>query len=228
MRACWPPDAGMITRMNPNRLNESDWLAAGDPPAMLRFVRRRATDRKLRLFACACCRRVWDTLPDHECRAAVVAAERFADLEATRAEMAAAAARVTTWRPWQIPYRAAAAAWHAAADIPAGDAAHYAAYHSAEADEAPHEAVRLALGGLLKDVFGNPFRPVAFDPRWRSDPAVALASGMYSDRAFDCLPILADALEEAGCDHSDLLAHCRDYGPHVRGCWVIDQVLGRE
>jgi hypothetical protein len=81
---------------------------------------------------------------------------------------------------------------------------------------------------LLLCVFGNPFRPGAFDPAWRSETVVALASGIYAERAFDRLPILADALEEAGCDHPDVLAHCRQLdATHVRGCWVVDLVLGK-
>lgn len=81
---------------------------------------------------------------------------------------------------------------------------------------------------LLRCIFGNPFRPVAFAPHWRSETAVSLATGIYDERAFDRLPILADALEEAGCDNADVLAHCRSDGPHARGCWVVDGVLGRE
>jgi hypothetical protein len=83
-------------------------------------------------------------------------------------------------------------------------------------------------GWLVRDIFDNPFRPVAFDPAWRSEAAVSLATGIYADRAFDRMPILADALEEAGCDHPDVLAHCRGPGPHVRGCWVVDLVLGKQ
>ena len=74
------------------------------------------------------------------------------------------------------------------------------------------------LCDLVRCIFGNPFRPVAFDPRWRTETAVALATGIYAGRAFDRLPILADALEEAGCDNADVLSHCRGPGPHARGC----------
>ncbi|MEO2092077.1 MAG: hypothetical protein ABGY75_21700, partial [Gemmataceae bacterium] len=77
---------------------------------------------------------------------------------------------------------------------------------------------------LLRCIFGNPFQPVAFADSWRSETVVALAAGIYAERAFDRLPILADALEEAGCDHPDVLAHCRGPGPHARGCWVVDLV----
>jgi hypothetical protein len=68
---------------------------------------------------------------------------------------------------------------------------------------------------------------VTFDPAWRTSTAVALAEGMYTDRAFDRHPVLADALEDAGCDSADVLAHCRGDGLHVRGCWVVDLVLGK-
>ena len=83
------------------------------------------------------------------------------------------------------------------------------------------------MSSLLRDIFGNPFRPVAFDPAWRTEHTVGLALRMYDDRDFAAMPILADALEEAGCDSADILAHCREPGVHVRGCWVVDLVLGR-
>jgi hypothetical protein len=81
---------------------------------------------------------------------------------------------------------------------------------------------------LLRDIFGNPFRPVVFDPAWLTPTVVALTNGIYSERAFDRMPILADALEEAGCDNAEVLLHCRGDGPHVKGCWVVDAVLGKE
>ena len=86
---------------------------------------------------------------------------------------------------------------------------------------------RRAHAGLLRDVFGNPFRPVAFDPGWRTEPVIALARQMYDGRDFGPMPVLADALDDAGCDHPDILSHCRGPGPHVRGCWVVDLVLGK-
>ena len=82
---------------------------------------------------------------------------------------------------------------------------------------------------LARDIFGNPFRPVAFSPAWRTDTAVSLARGMYESREFSAMPILADALQDAGCDNDDILNHCRDAKQvHVRGCWVTDLVLGKE
>ncbi|MCE9568126.1 MAG: hypothetical protein K8U57_39490 [Planctomycetes bacterium] len=78
----------------------------------------------------------------------------------------------------------------------------------------------------MHDVFGNPFRPVTFSPEWRTSTAVAIASGMYESRDFSAMPILADALQDAGCDDPDILAHCRDEKQvHVRGCWLVALVL---
>ena len=63
---------------------------------------------------------------------------------------------------------------------------------------------------------------------WRTSTVVALAKGIYQDRAFDRMPILADALQDAGCTNEDILQHCRDPKQvHVRGCWVVDLVLGK-
>ena len=98
---------------------------------------------------------------------------------------------------------------------------------SARYSIAPSKPARVQATRLIRDIFGNPFRPVTFDPRWQSETVVALATGIYAERAFDRMPILADALEDAGCDHADILAHCRGDGPHVRGCWVVDLVLGK-
>jgi hypothetical protein len=81
---------------------------------------------------------------------------------------------------------------------------------------------------LLRCIFGNPFRVVSFDPRWRTEDVLGVARGIYEERAFDRLPLLADALMDAGCDDEQVLGHCRDEGPHARGCWVVDLVLGKE
>ncbi len=80
----------------------------------------------------------------------------------------------------------------------------------------------------MRDIFGNPFRPLTFAPAWRTDTTVTLARQMYEGREFSAMPILADALQDAGCDHPDVLGHCRGPGPHARGCWVVDLVLGKE
>jgi hypothetical protein len=81
---------------------------------------------------------------------------------------------------------------------------------------------------LVREIFGNPFRPVAFDPGWRTSDVMLLARGIYDERAFDRMPILADSLQEAGCDSDELLNHLRDpHAAHVRGCWALDLVLGK-
>ncbi len=85
------------------------------------------------------------------------------------------------------------------------------------------------VANLIRDIVGNPFRPVKFDAVWRTSTAVALAAQMYDSREFSAMPILADALQDAGCDNDDILNHCRDAtAAHVRGCWVVDLVLGKE
>jgi hypothetical protein len=93
-----------------------------------------------------------------------------------------------------------------------------------------HQHVESREGRLtdyVRELFGNPFRPVTFSPEWRTDTAVSLARQMYEARDFSAMPILADALQDAGCDNDDILDHCRGTDPHVRGCWVVDLVLGK-
>ncbi len=159
-------------------------------------------------------------------------AELFADGNATKKELkdaARAASRAAEdsdepdiWKRYRSE-RALIVAKQAASD---SRNVRFAAVNSA--DLAPHpKAERIQQSHLLRDIFGNPFRPIAVDPTWLTSTAVGLARGIYDDRAFDRLPILADALQDAGCENSDILAHCRGDGPHVRGCWVVDLVLGK-
>ncbi len=84
-----------------------------------------------------------------------------------------------------------------------------------------------AQADLLRCIAGSPYRPVACDPSWRTSTVVGLAAAIYADRAFDRLPVLADALEDAGCDCPDFLGHCRNHPEHARGCWVVDKILGK-
>ena len=82
---------------------------------------------------------------------------------------------------------------------------------------------------FARDIFGNPFRPLTFAKSWRTDTAATLAKQMYDARDFSAMPILADALQDAGCDNEGILAHCREpQQTHVRGCWVVDLVLGKK
>jgi hypothetical protein len=97
---------------------------------------------------------------------------------------------------------------------------------SAEAQAASAKQA-LVMRAVVWEVVGNPFRPVDFSPVWRTDTVLALATQMYESREFSAMPILADALQDAGCDNEDVLNHCREPGEHVRGCWVVDGVLGK-
>jgi len=87
--------------------------------------------------------------------------------------------------------------------------------------------LRDELARLIREIFGNPFHLVEFDPRWRTANAVDLARTIYGEKGFDRMPVVADALMDAGCAEESILDHCRAPGPHVRGCWVVDLLLGR-
>ncbi len=217
-------------------MTEEEWLRCDDPDTMLTFLQGRAGDRKLRLFACACCRQVWRYIRRSESRNAVAASEEFADGELTSIQLgwdAGRAAEAASLLAFEAGVSMRMAKWaerdaaQAAAAVPrnpvapARVAALARAVITATPDK-PHDQA-----GLLRDVFGNPFRPVPLDPAWLTSDVAALAAGIYEDRAFDRLPVLADALMDAGCDNGDILGHCRGSGPHVRGCWVIDLLLGK-
>ncbi len=94
-------------------------------------------------------------------------------------------------------------------------------------EDATARGERWAQAGLLRDLFADQFRPVVPHPAWFTSDVMAVAGAIYDGRAFDQMPILADALQDAGCDSDDVLNHCRGEGPHVRGCWVVDLVLGK-
>ncbi|WP_439623246.1 hypothetical protein [Gemmata sp.] len=225
------------------------WAASADPEIMLR-MRPAMTDRKRRLVLAACCRACWEDLSEWS-REAIVAAESWLDGPGSDRERAAAEARVDSglseyWRAGE-DLRAAmedttgevAAAglaalreryWRADRVQRVADVAQSVAA-TGYGPETLLDALRLvpAAAGtaLLRCVFCNPFRPVAFDAAWRTDTAVSLARHIYESRDFGAMPILADALQDAGCDSDDVLDHCRGAGPHVRGCWVVDLVLGK-
>lgn len=227
-------------------MTEHDWLAATDPGLILRFLwPRRPSERKRRLFEVACCHRVWDAITDPDCRAAVVVAERFADGLVTDTELEEAANRAdVVWVAEIDQLRNAGVPdddFGGALDPPLMSGVGYNVavpigyWGGAPAFEPPSRIIRTAATDparegesqavLLRDILGNPFRPVAVEPAWRTEAVVALARGIYDDRAFDRLPVLADALDDAGCTNADLLTHCRSPGPHVRGCWAIDLLL---
>ena len=226
-------------------MTEAEWLACDDPQRMLKFLRGKASDRKLRLFACACCRLIWHLLADERSRRAVEVAEQFAEGLANAEEREAAEVGADQARKDASEYsiseyltQAARAACCVVYPTENGQEAieHAGAILAACSLSARHGASDLggqvALRGmasyLLRDVFGNPFRPIGTDPGWLTSRVVEQARAIYEDRAFDKVPELADVLKAAGCHNTDILAHCRGPGPHVRGCWVVDLLLGKE
>jgi hypothetical protein len=224
-------------------MTEEQWLTCDDPHKMLKFLRRRASDRKLRLFACACCHRIWHLLEDVRSRAAVNIAERYAEGATGIAVLSAAAegaAGVHPSRNWargactELDRGYAAYAAYAAATPHARYAARQVASCSA-GNSAGERQVRCVL---LRDLFGNPFQPVTVSSAWltwHDGLVVRLAQAAYDNRTLpdgtldkDRLAVLADALEEAGCQDVQILGHLRSGGDHVRGCWVVDCLLGKE
>jgi hypothetical protein len=216
-------------------MTEAEWLACEDPRPMLEHLRGLASARKLRLFAVACCRSVWRVLADESSRKAVEVAERHADGGASDEELAAAqeAAAAGLWTRFKD---AAVRATNLGAGLSARmtllpvDRAFRLYIQPSDAEDGSNPAGRRALAGVVREVFGNPFRPVSVDPAWLAGDGGTvprLAHAVYGERAFDRLPDLADALESAGCPDQQLLAHCRGTGPHFRGCWAVDLLLGK-
>lgn len=265
-------------------MTEEEWLAAEHPNPLLTCLHDTASERKLRLFGCACCWRIEHLLSLPHFIQTVEVSESFADDRASDEERRAAHKVVNDHIYAQTPehgrlrfsdFAVAEAAEKWPVDIvhPIESARRVAsnARDAMERDDAyrarlatgppepelrfPHSQEQFAAFlaaskskgdfedterqrlhaaeearqvSFLRDIFGNPFRPLACEPAWRTSTVVALAEGIYADRAFDRMPILADALQDAGCDSDDILAHCRDTQlTHVRGCWVIDLLTGR-
>lgn len=205
-------------------MTEVEWLAATDPMPMLAFLRDKVSDRKLRLAACGFCRLKWVLLTDQASRAAVTVTEKYADGAATRQVLKKI--RRAAYAQWRFPKLLAA--WHAA-DLRAWEGACASAESVAPRMGSDRDEPGMAEECvILRDIFGNPFRPVAVDPSWLTSTVVSLAEGIYAERAFDRMPILADALMDAGCDNEEVLNHCRSDGVHVRGCWLIDLLTGRK
>src|SRR5262245_42697585 len=196
-------------------MTEAEWLSSVDCDRMLAFLQTRTvSDRKARLFACACCRNIWDILTDESSRKAVEAAELFADGRIRDRERALARNAPGVWveaklaaaRNGNVIHQAdrcalyvrisVANAWsqkcHREGDHAGATTAHYAGIASEEA----------AQSALAREVFGNPFRvPVISSAvlAWNDGTVPKLAEAIYEERAFDRMPILADALEDAGC-----------------------------
>jgi hypothetical protein len=232
-------------------MTEAEWLAATDPDPLLIFLDTQRFERKLRLFACACCRRITHLLVSQRSRDAVLLGERLADGLATEEEVSLAMADVEDaldainqgvreFRKWSSVIAAHSAAestidpekpWNTHRAASASACA--VAIHGWELSGGPEKAVlpesiqwsveeRQHQTKLLSHVIGNPFRPFPAPPEWPSTVA-ELAHALYAGN--DNRLILADALEEAG--HQDLAEHFRKEEWHPKGCWVVDMILGK-
>jgi len=215
-------------------VTEQEWLACSDPEPMLKYLKGRASQRKLRLFSCACVRRIWHLLTDVHGRQAVEIAEEYADGILTYAELK---------RAWNDTSRSLRGekdmdwcARNAALQVihPTVSSFLGAVSSAAQAcgdwysESRPKE--RPVQASLLRDLFNHPSHPVSIAASylaWNDEIIPKIAWTIYQERRFEDLPILADALEEAGCSDAQLLSHCRGPGPHVRGCWALDLLLGK-
>jgi hypothetical protein len=208
-------------------LSEARWLASTNPELMLlHMASYRASERQFRLFACACCRRVWEQITCQEGRTAVQIAEHYADGAATLRELESA--HDAAWQARGSPATTAAAdASQAACGMEgAWQTASHAAWAWAENRTRAEELE--AQARLLRDIFS--FRPPAIDRSWlhsKGGCGLKIAQTVYAERRFNDVPILADALEDAGCTNTNILDHCRQPSEHVRGCWVVDLLLGK-
>jgi hypothetical protein len=253
-------------------VNEATWRSCADPHQALAFLGKRASRRKLLLFACACCERVEHLLEDARSRSALAALRRAADGRADAQEMArelrdADTARCSALRSACVPVlgeagfeqlsrrlstgpspidviadadarvlaatavvRAAQAAFGHGTALQAADHAVQALYRdSDDLGIVPRE--RAMQCEMLRDLFGHPYDAVVLEPdwlTWNDSTAANLAQAIYCSRDFDRMPILADALEDSGCTDTAILEHCRRPGLHVRGCWLVDLLVGRK
>jgi hypothetical protein len=206
------------------------WDVCRDPDKMLMILGGQVSARKLRLFGCACCRRVPHLLADERRLRAFDVAERFADGRAKARQLRAALKVMEDTRSPDYGPNATWAAWYCCR--PLVDAGSVHRNISLEIPFGRRRTAEVAAqAALVREVFGNPLRPLALDPAWLAwhDGLVASAARrMYETRDFSEMPVLADMLEDAGCTDPHVLAHCRGPGPHVHGCFLIDALLGQE
>jgi hypothetical protein len=221
-------------------MTEAEWLTATDSTLMLECLNGETSDRKFRLFGVSCCRHIWHLFTDIRWQEAIKTAEKYADGIATVAEfnLAGENARAASWDA-EMGYvngtneaflaevaeqkeGVSVESMIAAVLVPVGiDSAFAAVFANYSGKQSSNQIA------LLHDIFGNPFRPITLNPSWLTATVLALATGIYEEKAFDSMPILADALPDAGCDNEDILNHCRQPDEHVKGCWVLDLLLGK-
>ncbi len=208
-------------------MDEAEWMACESPTPMLQFLSDRASERKWRLFACACVRGVWHLLTTYHSRRAVEVGERYADGLADEYERRRARQSADFDCGGAASYPAIQAAKLCVSDWPGQSLVAEVCRRTAEAAGKREE--RKAHCAFLRDVFRPPpFSNTTLVPAWLTPNVEAVATTIYAERRFDDLPVLADALEDAGCADQVILDHLRGPGPHVRGCWSLDLVLGKE
>ncbi len=206
-------------------MTEAEWLACENPTAMVEYLRGRSSDRRWRLLNCLCGRLAWVDITDERSRQAVDIGEKYADnlaSESQREQVLVAAGQVVEEAVGFQEFRYAA---HAAI---ARDCVMPRIKGSLRF--LPSEETHGQICTYIRELFRNPFRSACIDLSWlswRDGTVEKIAQAIYNEPAFDRLPILADALEDAGCTDPQILDHCRQPGEHVRGCWVIDALLGK-
>lgn len=221
-------------------MTESEWMAATDPHDHL-YLKICRSSRKRRLLACACVRRILDLLPDDRFPPLIEVAERLADGLASAADLKAACLKAELAIDELQAYEETHTAFAAQAILSSLQRSFLDFKHTFYDAQAARGAVTqpdwnagrkpeaLAQCALFRDIFRDPCHPEPGDRAWLTWKGATirqLARCIYDDRAFDRLPILADAIEEAGCADLFLLDHCRSGGDHVRGCWAVDACLG--
>ena len=227
-------------------MTEAEWLSSNYTEKLLNFLNGKVSNRKLRLFSVGCCKYIQHLMPEPQCQDAVSTAERFADglvddcslsLAADVANRIAAANNTNSHgRYWAARAAAYSATLNAHEAAVGAVSTYYMAVLSAGPSPQEDMPARNAISDnayrlfkiLRFDIFGNPFRFVSFNPKWRTSGIFLQAQRMYDSRDFCTMPILSDALQDAGCENEDIMNHCRSEGPHVRGCWVVDLILGKE
>ncbi len=209
-------------------MTEAEWFVSPDPRPLLIFLEEKSSPRKARLYACAVGRSLWPYLGDERCCRVVEVAERYADDLAYGNELqealSAAQDIVQGWAGRVATCAGDRGAWQ-------GARLAMVCLQRAQAEREGRELAKVVASRsrkILSCIFGNPFCPVTVDPSWLTSTVLELVRQMYDSRDFSAMPILADALQDAGCDNDNILNHCRSDGPHVRGCYVVDLLLGKE
>ncbi len=210
-------------------MTEEEWFGSADARRLAAFAAMMMSARKLRLFMVAWCRHNWDRIANPLIRHAAELAEQFADGNAHKKQLEAlfdeARAIIAGTPAGHLLWTNSAQMGDCVDRFCIGDVGDLPA--PIDDRGAAYRARQLVRADIFRDIAGNPFRRVKFDKRWRTETATLLARQMYESRDFSAMPILADALQDAGCSNTDVLNHCHGAGLHVRGCWVVDLVLGK-